>query len=152
VSSRAATVLALLTALPFPATAQEPAALRDSASSEIQATLREFYFNLAHRDWEALASEILPAKVMASHPVPERLLAVADHATRADSSTACSPDPAARVEHATITLVGEWARASVPQCPPATRADQFRLVRFEHRWRIIHIELSPETAAVQLAR
>jgi hypothetical protein len=35
---------------------------------------------------------------------------------------------------------------------PADDGDEFRLVRFERRWRIISIDLSKETGAIQQAR
>lgn len=147
----AATAVTLL-ACTIPATAQNSAVPSDSARAELRTTLRAFYFNLAHRDWEALAAQILSAKVMASHPVPEQLLTLATHSTRVDSSTDCSSAANSRVDHATIALDGDWAGALVPQCPPTARADEFRLVRFERRWRIIYIDLSQEAGAVQLAR
>jgi hypothetical protein len=139
---------------PAPAAAQHPTVPMDSARAELRTTLRAFYFNLAHRDWEALAAQVLSAKVMASHPVPERLLTLAAHVAPADPSAECSSAANARVDHATIGLDGDWAGALVPHCPPAptARADEFRLVRFERRWRIIYIDLSQDPGAVQLAR
>jgi hypothetical protein len=150
---RMATLLAaMLTSATIPVLAQQPTTQLDSARAQIHTTLRSFYFSLAHRDWEALAADILSAKVMASHPTPESLLAVADHAAGADGLEVCSIDPASRVQHATITLDREWARALVPRCPRGAAADEFRLIRFERRWRIIYIELRQETGALQLAR
>ncbi len=143
---------AVLTASAIPAAAQQPGVQMDSARAQIRTTLRAFYFNLARRDWEALAADILSAKVMASHPVPASLLSQTDHATRADRPEDCPLDASARVEHATITLDSDWARVSVPHCPPATPADELRLVRFERRWRIIYIELGQEQSGVHLAR
>jgi len=148
----AVTAAVILLFCAIPAAAQNPADPSDSARAELRTTLRAFYFNLAHRDWEALAAQILSAKVMASHPMPERLLTFAAQATPADTSPDCSSAANARVEHATIALDGDWARTLVPHCPPTQRADEFRLVRFERRWRIIHIDLSQEAGAVQLAR
>jgi hypothetical protein len=149
------TLIALVGALigsPVPAAAQQSAHQADSAHTQIRTTLRSFYFNLAHRDWEALAADILSAKVMASHPIPVSLLSPKDHATRADRTEDCRSESAARVEHASITLDGYWARAAVPACPRTGPADEFRLVRFEQRWRIIHIHLRQEPSGVQLAR
>jgi hypothetical protein len=139
---------------PAPAAAQHPTVPMDSARAELRTTLRAFYFNLAHRDWEALAAQVLSAKVMASHPVPERLLTLAAHVAPTDPSAECSSAANARVDHATIALDGDWAGALVPHCPPAptARADEFRLVRFERRWRIIYIDLFQDPGAVQLAR
>jgi hypothetical protein len=42
------------------------------------------------------------------------------------------------VERAAITLEGGWAEVSVPRC---AGADEFRLIHFDARWRIVHIEL-----------
>jgi hypothetical protein len=143
---------AMLSASAIPAAAQHPTLQADSVRAQIRTTLRAFYFNLAHRDWEALAAEILSAKVMASHPMPESLMAIADNAAEADGPEHCSTDAASRVERASVTLDGHWARALVPHCPPAVRGDEIRLVRFERRWRIIYIDLWQEQSGVQLAR
>lgn len=143
---------AMWSALAIPAAAQHPTVQMDSANAQLRATLRAFYFNLAHRDWEALAAEILSAKIMASHPVPESLLAVAGHAAPAERPDDCSTEAAARVAQAMIALDGDWAEALVPHCPRAARADEFRLVRLEQRWRIIYIDLPLGSAGVQLAR
>jgi hypothetical protein len=151
---RTAVAAAVMLFASAPAAAQHPTVQLDSARAELRTTLRAFYFNLAHRDWEALAAQILSAKVMASHPVPERLLTLAAHVARADSPAECSSAANARVDHATIALDGDWAGALVPHCSPSptARADEFRLVRFERRWRIIYIDLSQETGTLQLAR
>jgi hypothetical protein len=140
---------------PVPAAAQQSAHQADSAYTQIRTTLRSFYFNLAHRDWEALAADILSAKVIASHPPPVSLLLPKDLATRADRPEDCPCEAAARVERANITLDpldGDWARAAVPACPPTGAADEFRLVRFERRWRIIYIYLRQQRSGVPLAR
>jgi hypothetical protein len=142
---------AMLSVSAIPAAAQDSTVPMDSARAQLRTTLRAFYFNLAHRDWETLAAEILSAKVMASHPVPASLLAIAGHTARATSQEDCSTDAPSRVEQAAVRLDGDWAEALVPHCPPAG-ADEFRLVRFERRWRIIYIDLSPEPGGVQLAR
>jgi hypothetical protein len=143
---------AMWSALAIPAAAQHPTVEMDSANAQLRVTLRAFYFNLAHRDWEALAAEILSAKIMASHPAPESLLAVAGRAAPAARPDDCSTEAAARVEQAIIALDGDWAEALVPHCPRAARDDEFRLVRFEQRWRIIYIDLPQGSAGVQLAR
>jgi hypothetical protein len=151
---RTATLLAaMLTTATIPLAAQHPTAQLDSARAQIHTTLRAFYFNLAHRDWEALAADILSAKVMASHPAPASLLELERHPVPAEGVGDCSSGAASRIEKATITLDGDWAEASVPHCPPTAAADEFRLVRFERRWRIIYIELRQEPdGARQLAR
>jgi hypothetical protein len=43
----------------IPAAAQHPTIQTDSPRAELRTALRAFYFNLAHRDWEALAAQIL---------------------------------------------------------------------------------------------
>jgi hypothetical protein len=150
---RTATLLAaMLTAATIPLAAQHPTAQLDSARAQIHTTLRSFYFNLAHRDWEALAADILSAKVMASHPTPESLLTIERHPVPPDGVRDCSSDAGLRIEQATITRDGDWAEVSVPHCPRSVAADEFRLVRFERRWRIIYIDLGPEPGALQLAR
>jgi hypothetical protein len=134
----------------IPAAAQESAVRVDSAHAQIRTTLRAFYFNLARRDWEALAADILSAKVMASHPVPAAVLS--QHPARTEQPKVCPPDASTRVDRATIVLEADWAYAAVPNCPSAGAADEFRLVRFERRWRIIYIHLRQEASEVQLAR
>jgi hypothetical protein len=145
-------LLAIATATAQAALAQQSAGQSDSARAEIRTTLRAFYFNLAHHDWEAMAADILSAKVLASHPAPESLLALGRGTAPAGRSGQCSTDDGSRVEHATIMLRGNWASASVPRCRPSSEPDQFRLVHFERRWRIVYIELWAEPRAVELAR
>ena len=129
---------ALLFASAVPAAAQHAAAEADSVTAELRTELRAFYFNLARRDWEALAAEILSAKVMASHPAPAALLAI--EASQSDTTGECSTDAAGRVERARIVRVGDWAAALVPHCPQPG-SDRLRLVRFDRRWRIVYIDL-----------
>jgi len=135
-----------------PALAQQPIVEIDSSSAELHTALRAFYFNLARRDWEALAAEILSAKVMASHPAPASLLGLAGQPSHADNTQDCSATAAWRVDHASITLVGDWAEVLVPLCPRTGAVDELRLVHFERRWRIIYIDLWQAPDAVQLAR
>jgi hypothetical protein len=135
--------------LAAPAAAQGPVAQEpDSARPQIITTLRSFYFNLAHRDWEAMAADILPAKVVAHRPAPETMVAAA---LVSDSGTVLSdersaPDgchtSGALADRATITLDGDWAEVSVPRCAlMLLDHDEFRLIRFEQRWRIVYIDL-----------
>jgi hypothetical protein len=143
----AALVLSTVTAM-----AQQPSAEGDSARAHIHTTLRAFYFNLAHKDWEALTADILAAKVVAHRPAPEVLVAVATSPHRAARPSAPGDDPmpclataTALVDQATITLDGDWAEVSVPRCTAAQAgADEFRLIRFEKRWRFVFIELFRE--------
>ncbi|MGH7632070.1 MAG: hypothetical protein ACREOF_22265 [Gemmatimonadales bacterium] len=140
---------AVLMASALPAAAQQSLAETDSTPAQIRTTLRAFYFNLAHQDWEALSADILTAKVVAHRPAPEAMVAAAP---RVDDPPACSTDVAARVDRAAVTLDGEWAEVSVPSCAAAGRADEFRFIRFEGRWRIVYIDLFRASGAVQLAR
>jgi hypothetical protein len=125
--------------------AQRSPAQRDYASPEIAGRLRAFYFNLAHNDWEALTADILAAKVVAHRPPPEYF--VVDAARRGDSAQAgetnlsCTEAMQAAVEEAVIELDGDWAEVSVPRCNPAIGADEFRLIRFDGRWRFVYIQL-----------
>jgi hypothetical protein len=115
--------------------AQHSPAQADSARVQIQRTLRAFYFNLAHHDWEALTADILAAKVVAHRPAPEGLVIAAE-------PVACSSPTTAQVEQAAIRLEGDWAQASVPRCITGSPGiDEFRLINFERRWRFVSIDL-----------
>jgi hypothetical protein len=143
----------VLIAAALPATAQQPLTPADSTPAQLRTTLRAFYFSLAHRDWEALTADILPAKVVAHRPAPESLVMAArlpDRPARAagsappaDDPPACSSSASALVDRARITLDGDWAEVSVPSCGGTTPgADEFRFIHFEGRWRIVYIDLS----------
>ncbi len=148
-----AVLIGLLVTTAPAATAQQPIAPTDSTHAQLGTTLRAFYFNLAHRDWEALAADILSAKVLASRPAPEVLVAAATLPATSGDAPECGPDAGALVDRAKIMLDGEWAEVSVPRCDAgAGAADEFRLIRFEARWRIVYIDLFRESDAVQLAR
>jgi hypothetical protein len=150
-----AAALAALLSSANAATAQQSPVSPDSARARIQSTLRSFYFNLAHKDWEALTADILAAKVVAHRPAPERLVLAAGCGRRAagPSSPAgdpppCYPASTTRVDQASIMLEGDWAEVTVPRCiSGAAEADEFRLIRFETRWRLVYIQLasSPHT-------
>jgi hypothetical protein len=126
------------------ATAQQSPIQPDSARAQIHSSLRAFYFNLAHQDWEALTADILAAKVVAHRPAPEAMVLAASAASSlAGRTTACSSNRAALVEQAIITLDGNWAEVSVPRCTAALAGtDEFRLIHFEERWRFVYIDLS----------
>lgn len=134
----AARLAILLAAAATPVAAQHAPSAPDSTRVQIQRTLRGFYFNLAHHDWEALAADILPAKVVAHRPAPETL---AIGVTAVAASPACTAPAAPAIDHATITLEGDWAEVSVPRCTEPRGADEFRLIRFDRRWRFVHIDL-----------
>jgi hypothetical protein len=148
-------LVAVMVASTATAAAQQASVQPDSARAQIHTTLRAFYFNLAHQDLEALTADILAAKVVAHRPAPAALLTAADPprgvppggAAAAPSSVpddpvACSSERTALVDQATITLDGDWAELSVPRCTPTSAgADEFRLIRFEDRWRFVYIHL-----------
>jgi hypothetical protein len=118
-------------------------------TADIHPTLRAFYFNLAHRDWEAIASQVLSAKIVAHRPAPAAMVA-AEATPRDGAAIVCAPEaPPAGAE---IRLDGVWAEVTVPRCAGAARgADELRLIRFEDRWRIVYIDLFDEQARVAAA-
>jgi len=130
------------------AQAQETTAEPDSAA--IHTALRSFYFNLAHRDWEAIASQVLPAKVVAHRPVPEAMVAAAESPAPLEETTDCSTPPG---DQARITTEGDWAEVSVARCEEGRRGeDEFRLIHFEARWRIVYIDLFAQRLSVTAER
>jgi hypothetical protein len=150
--SRAPFVITLvLSAWTASATAQQSSIRPDSARAQIHTSLRAFYFNLAHQDWEALTADILAAKVVAHRPAPEAMVLAASGASSpVDGPAACSSNRAL-VDRAIITLDGNWAEVSVPRCSAALAgADQFRLIHFEERWRFVYIDLYEEPVKVTL--
>jgi hypothetical protein len=139
-------IVVALIASPASAPAQHSPTQPDSIQAQIHRTLRAFYFNLAHHDWEALTADILAAKVVAHRPAPEILVPTAAPAK-------CSSTAAAMVDQAGIMLEGDWAEATVPRCTAASAGfDEFRLINFEQRWRIVHIELFQDPMNVSADR
>jgi hypothetical protein len=140
------------------AAAQRSEPRLDSARAQIHTSLRAFYFNLAHQDWEALTADILAAKVVAHRPAPDAMvIAAADRASgllpAGDDVEPCSSGATALVDRATIALDGDWAEVSVPRCSAGlSGADEFRLIRFEARWRIVYIDLFREPVNVSADR
>ena len=129
-------VLALLSVRP--AMAQDPTST-ESARSQIRETLRAFYFNLAHNDWEALTADILAAKVVAHRAPPEELLLAQREAP------VCLGQRGPQLEQSTIVLTGEWAEIFVPHCGVTLAGgDGFRMIHFEQRWRFVAIHLYQE--------
>jgi hypothetical protein len=130
---------------------QHSPARPDSARAQIHRTLRAFYFNLAHHNWDALTADILAAKVVAHRPAPEALVLAAG-APRGRPGP-CPSIGMASLEQATIVLEGDWAEVSVPRCTAASAGlDEFRLINFEERWRIVFIELFREPMNVSAER
>lgn len=150
-TSRGALVaLAALVAAPAAATAQQTHAAIDTAG--IHTTLRAFYFNLAHEDWEAIATDVLSAKVVAHRPAPEALVAAAASPERG-SGVACTSEARASVDAAVMRRDGDWVAVSVPRCNTVTTgADEFRLIHFQQRWRFVYIGLFEEPAKVTAGR
>jgi hypothetical protein len=142
--SRVSLLATVMTIWAGVATAQSPLQ-PDSARAQVQTSLRSFYFNLAHHDWEALTANILAAKVVAHRPAPQALVraaAQADAASPAEVSAACSSRQVALIDQASITLDSSWAEVTVPRCPVG--ADEFRLIHFDERWRFVYIALFRE--------
>ncbi len=134
VSVTAALAMAMSSAM----AAQEPAPA-DSLRTEIRQTLRAFYFNLARGDWEALTADILAAKVVAHRSPPLAML------PSGGQTEGCAGWNGPQIEEAAITLVEDWAEVFVPRCGTALGVgDQFRMIRFEERWRFVAIQLSEE--------
>ncbi len=135
---RVVKAILLLLALTSGAVAAQQRVPGDSARVEIGRTLRAFYFNLAHGDWQAVTADILAAKVVAHRAPPEAMAA-------ALPARPCSIDTGPQVDRSTIVLAGEWARVLVPRCGlTVAGADEFRLIHFEQRWRFVSIYLFEE--------
>lgn len=156
--------MAALITLTAHAQAQHSPALPDSTRAHIHRTLRAFYFNLAHHDWEALTADILAAKVVAHRPAPEALVIAGNPLRRrspgsssgssfpAAGSAGCSSTATAQVDQATLTLDDDWAEVSVPRCTAGSAGvDEFRLINFEQRWRIVYIDLFEEPTKAGVA-
>jgi hypothetical protein len=144
------------------ATARQPPAQLDSARAQIRTTLRAFYFNVAHQDWEALSADILPAKVVAHRAAPAALVLAANlrghrpgrasGRSRATEDPTTCPSSAALIDQAIITLDGDWAEVSVPHGTVPTAIDEFRLIHFEERWRIVYIDLFQDPVNISTGR
>jgi hypothetical protein len=107
-----------------------------SAQAQIRQTLRAFYFNLAHGDWEALTADILAAKVVAHRSPPSASLLVG-----ADAPV-CANRNGPQVDQSAIALIDDWAEVFVPRCGMALAGgDGFRMIHFEQRWRFVAIHL-----------
>jgi hypothetical protein len=135
---------------PLAASAQQvPPA--DSSRAQIQQTLRSWYFSLAHHDWNAVTDDILAAKVVAHRMAPAALLeSPGVQSVAALDIRHCAAGETTLVEAALIRRDGDWAQVWVPRCTAGhSEGDNFRLIHFEQRWRIVYIDLykeSPSTA------
>jgi hypothetical protein len=132
----AATLVGILFTRVLPVVAQQPHTGPDVTRAGLRSTLRGFYFSLAHRDWNTLSQDILPAKIVANRHFPEALIP-----TSRSVLAMCSADDA-RVDQARITLDGDWAEATVPRCAQmAEGTDEFRFIHYQGRWWIVYIDL-----------
>jgi hypothetical protein len=147
-----AALVGMLMAPTLPAMPQQWRTPAEATHAQLRTTLRAFYFSLAHQDWTALSSDVLPAKVVAHRPAPEAFVAPSKLPARparlvrsvpaADDPPACSAHAPALVDKAVITLEGDWAEVSVPRCVGTPLgADEFRFIHFDGRWWIVHIQL-----------
>ena len=157
---RTAVVIAgLLTTSAVPAAAQR-AVQPDSAHAQLRTVVRAFYFNLARRNWEALAAYVLSPKLLERRGAPGGRKTASRDRTRAGGSSraaaepvACASSTSAMVDQATIQLDGDWTVVSVPRCGVASAgADEFRLLYFEERWRFIYTDLFEEPMNVSADR
>src|SRR5215216_1340894 len=106
---------AILMLLAFPARAQQESVRQDAAEAQLRTLIRSFYFNLAHHDWEAIAADVLSAKIVASRPIPATLEAATRDQPRiepsprsADESVICSTSSSPVVDQAAIQIDGVW--------------------------------------------
>jgi|GEM_PF-1448166 len=108
----------------------------DSSQAQIRQTLRAFYFNLAHGDWEALTADILAAKIVAHRSPPAAKLSLSP------DPPVCANRNGPQVDQAAMALAEDWAEVFVPRCGAALAGgDEFRMIHFEERWRFVAIHL-----------
>lgn len=137
---RSLALVAALVAFSETGAAQQSPTSPDSASRvEIRIALREFYYNRAHGNSNALLIDMLGSKVDANRNAPFEAI-VASDTFPANPHISCLPD--APIDRAIIDLKGNWAHVSVPRCGAAeSAADQFRMIRLEERWRFVDFHL-----------
>ena len=139
-------ILLVLAVWPLTAMAQHAPSV-DSSRAQIQQTLRSWYFSLAHHDWNAVADDILAAKVVAHRLPPVALLRNQEIDSRAALEIGhCAAGEMALVEVARINWDGDWAEVWVPRCG-VKGGDSFRLIHFEQRWRFVYIHLYEEPSS-----
>jgi hypothetical protein len=139
----------LLVTLAQAVNAQQAAIPPDSARAQIRAVLRAFYYNLEHRNWEALSPYVLSPKLLERRGAPSDLAMVTRDRGRGRASAhaepasdACASRTSPQVEQADIQLDGDWAEVSVSRCSGASAGvDEFRMLYFEQRWRFIYTDL-----------
>jgi hypothetical protein len=139
------TLVALLTAGdPEPAARRAClTAQRDSvAEAAILDEMRAFYRDLDDRNWNAMLSHFIPAKVAARWAPPAdssawvRLEAPPLPAAESAESAAVRCEP-----RASVAVVGDWARVRARRC--AAPADEAWLLRVSGNWKIVHLVLAP---------
>lgn len=148
-----ALAIGLLLAAAAPAAhAQEGTAPADSARAPILTVLRAFYFNLEHRNWDALAGYVLSPKLLERRGSPGDIRMVTRDRTRRRAPPAriaapraCPSSASPMLDEAVIQLDGDWADVSVPRCSGSSpRVDEFGMLYFEKRWRFIYTDLLQE--------
>jgi hypothetical protein len=128
-----------LTMLASRSIAAQDLAPGDSAQAQIRQTLRAFYFNLAHGDWEALTADILAAKVVAHRSPPAAQLSLNA------GTPVCGNQNGPQVDQAAMALAEDWVEVFVPRCGAVPAGgDEFRMIHFEERWRFVAIHLFEE--------
>ena len=113
------------------------------------ASARAFYFNLEHRNWDALSTYVLSPKLLERRGTPADIEMVTRDRDRGRASahaeaasSACPSRTSPRVDEAAIRLDGDWAEVSVSRCSETTAGvDEFRMLYFEDRWRFIYTDL-----------
>jgi len=141
----ACTLVALLAASDTaPATGHSSLATpRDSiARAAILDEMRAFYRDLDDRNWNAMLSHFIPAKVTARWTPP----ADSSEWARLDVPPPAAADGPASVAgrcelRASVAIVGDWARVRARRC--AAPPDEAWLLRVSGRWKIVHLILAP---------
>jgi len=144
----------LLIVLTQPASAQEAGVAPDSAESQVRSVLRAFYLHLENHNWQALSAYVLSPKLLERRGAPGDSQAVTKDRLRGKGAShalatprTCPAKPAASVDEAAIRLDGDWAEVSVPRCSgDSAGVDEFRLLYFEERWRLIYTDLFDGTS------
>jgi hypothetical protein len=140
---------ALLLAVARTTTAQQDGPVPDSAQTQIRLVLRAFYFNLASRNWEALAAYVLSPKLLERRGAPGDLQMVARDRARSRGSShgvqaprTCPSKASPMIDEAAIRVDGDWADVSIPRCSgDSAGVDEFGMLYFEKRWRFIYTDL-----------
>lgn len=160
--SRSRFLLLLLGSLlvgPSAARAQGTVVPPDSAKDQVRSVLRAYYFNLATRNWDALAANVLSPKLLERRGAPADLQNVARDRTRHSGTRgkvapppSCPKADSTLIDGAAIAVEGDWAEVSVPSCRGhSPGVDEFGLIYFEQRWRFIYTDLFEATSSAETA-